>query len=48
MAEPVVVLEGVRKSYGVGTPAETEVLHGIDLALAPGELCALMGPSGSG
>jgi lipoprotein-releasing system ATP-binding protein len=48
VAEPVVVLEGVRKSYGVGTPAETEVLHGIDLALAPGELCALMGPSGSG
>ena len=24
-------LEGVRKSYGVGTPVETEVLHGIDL-----------------
>jgi lipoprotein-releasing system ATP-binding protein len=48
VAEPVVLLEGVRKSYSVGTPAETEVLHGIDLALAPGELCALMGPSGSG
>jgi lipoprotein-releasing system ATP-binding protein len=48
VAEPVVLLEGVRKSYNVGTPAETEVLHGIDLALAPGELCALMGPSGSG
>jgi lipoprotein-releasing system ATP-binding protein len=48
VAEPVVLLEGVRKSYNVGTPAETEVLHGIDLALAPGEFCALMGPSGSG
>ena len=48
MAEPVVLLEGVRKSYNVGTPAETEVLHGIDLALGPGEFCALMGPSGSG
>ena len=48
MAEPVVLLEGVRKSYNVGTPVETEVLHGIDLALARGEFCALMGPSGSG
>ena len=48
MAEPVVLLEGVRKSYNAGTPAETEVLHGIDLALGTGELCALMGPSGSG
>ncbi|HYL23084.1 MAG TPA: ABC transporter ATP-binding protein [Burkholderiales bacterium] len=48
MAEPVVLLEGVRKSYNVGTPVETEVLHGIDLRLERGEFCALMGPSGSG
>jgi len=48
VAEPVVLLEGVRKSYNVGTPVETEVLHGIDFALAQGEFCALMGPSGSG
>ena len=48
MADPVVLLEGVRKSYAVGTPVETEVLHGIDLALERGEFCALMGPSGSG
>jgi lipoprotein-releasing system ATP-binding protein len=44
----VVLLEGVRKSYNVGTPVETEVLHGIDLRLERGEFCALMGPSGSG
>ena len=37
-----------RKAYSVGTPAETEVLHGIDLACARGEFVALMGPSGSG
>ena len=41
-------LEGVRKSYGVGTPVEMEVLHGIDLVLQRGEFAALIGPSGSG
>ena len=41
-------LEGVRKSYAVGTPLETEVLHGIDLAIERGEFAALVGPSGSG
>ena len=50
MAEPVPVLrlEGVTKRYGVGTPAEVEVLHGIDLTLNQGEFVALIGPSGSG
>ncbi|MFO1362366.1 MAG: ABC transporter ATP-binding protein [Burkholderiales bacterium] len=46
--EPILVLEGVRKSYNVGTPVEVEVLHGIDLALERGEFAALIGPSGSG
>ena len=41
-------LDGVRKSYNVGTPIEVEVLHGIDLALKAGEFAALIGPSGSG
>lgn len=41
-------LEGVRKSYGIGTLAELEVLHGIDLQLARGEFAALIGPSGGG
>ncbi|HSQ82423.1 MAG TPA: ABC transporter ATP-binding protein [Casimicrobiaceae bacterium] len=44
----VLQLAGVRKSYGVGTAAELEVLHGIDLELARGEFAALIGPSGSG
>ncbi len=48
MADAVVLLDAVRKAYNVGTPVETEVLHGIDLALDKGEFCALMGPSGSG
>ncbi|MFO1273578.1 MAG: ABC transporter ATP-binding protein [Rubrivivax sp.] len=49
MAEsPVMRMEGVRKAFNVGTPVETEVLHGIDFSLAAGEFCAVMGPSGSG
>jgi lipoprotein-releasing system ATP-binding protein len=45
---PLIALEGVRKTYGIGTDVEVEVLHGIDLELAPGEFTALVGPSGSG
>jgi len=48
VADEVLRLEGIRKSYGAGTALEAEVLHGIDLALKKGEFCALMGPSGSG
>lgn len=36
-------LEGVTKAYGSNT-----VLHGLDLALEPGELVCLLGPSGCG
>ncbi|MBU0601316.1 MAG: ABC transporter ATP-binding protein [Gammaproteobacteria bacterium] len=48
MTAAIISLRGLRKSYGVGTPVETEVLHGLDLDLAEGEFCALIGPSGSG
>ncbi|MGC9162353.1 MAG: ABC transporter ATP-binding protein [Thiomonas sp.] len=46
--EPVLALHGLRKAYGLGTPLQVEVLHGIDLRLAAGEFAALIGPSGSG
>ena len=45
---PVIQLEGLTKAYNVGTPVETEVLHGLDLSLVQGEFAALIGPSGSG
>jgi ABC-type polar amino acid transport system ATPase subunit len=41
--EPVVRLEGVHKSFG-----ENEVLNGIDLEVAMGEVLTIIGPSGSG
>lgn len=48
LSHPVLRLEGVTKSYAVGTPVETEVLHGIDLTLERQEFASLIGPSGSG
>jgi putative ABC transport system ATP-binding protein len=40
-------LRGVSKLYGEG-PAEVRALSDVDLAVEPGALVAVMGPSGSG
>ncbi|MDA9420666.1 MULTISPECIES: ABC transporter ATP-binding protein [Bradyrhizobium] len=48
MADEILRLERVCKTYNVGLPTEVEVLHDIDLELGHGEFLALMGPSGSG
>jgi len=45
---PVLEAAGVRKSYGIGTETEIEILHGIDLVLGAAEIVALTGPSGAG
>ncbi|PWJ21110.1 ABC transporter ATP-binding protein [Jannaschia seohaensis] len=41
-------LEGIAKSYHLGKPNEITVLSGVDLAVASGEVCALVAPSGAG
>ncbi|WP_373046651.1 ABC transporter ATP-binding protein [Vulgatibacter sp.] len=48
MSEALLRLEGLRKSYGVGTAVEAEVIHGIDLEVHRGAFAAIIGPSGSG
>jgi len=46
-APPLICLEHITKIYGSG---ETEVraLNGVNLTIAAGEYCAIMGASGSG
>jgi polar amino acid transport system ATP-binding protein len=43
MAEPMLKLDGIQKRFG-----ELEVLRGIDLDVARGEVVCVLGPSGSG
>jgi len=38
----------LKKSYSIGTPAQVDVLKGIDLEIAEGEIVAVIGPSGVG
>lgn len=41
-------LEGVEKTYNRGKPNQIEVLRGLDLSVARGEVVALVAPSGAG
>jgi polar amino acid transport system ATP-binding protein len=43
MAEPMIKLEGIHKRFGA-----LEVLKGVDLRVAKGEVVCILGPSGSG
>lgn len=48
MSNEVLRLEAVGKTYGKDGPAPVEVLHGLDLTVARGEVVALVAPSGAG
>ncbi|NHF73385.1 ABC transporter ATP-binding protein [Paracoccus xiamenensis] len=41
-------LEGIEKTYNRGQPGQIEVLRGLDLTVARGEVVALVAPSGAG
>ena len=48
MSDPVLDLRGIEKAYNRGKPSEIQVLRGIDLTVARGEVVALVAPSGAG
>jgi len=47
MNEPMIEIENVSAAYGRG-PRRVEALHGVSLAVQPGEIFGLLGPNGAG
>lgn len=48
MADSIIEMRGIRKSFYVGEPNALEILHGIDLSVRRGEFISIVGASGSG
>src|SRR5206468_4039872 len=43
-----IVVDGVRKTFGAGTPNEVRALQGVSLAIAEGSFVVVIGTNGSG
>ncbi|MBT8411680.1 MAG: ABC transporter ATP-binding protein [Octadecabacter sp.] len=48
MSDVTLKLEDIKKAYNHGKPNEVQVLRGVSLLLAKGEVVALVAPSGAG
>ena len=48
MSKDIVRLKGIDKAYNRGLDGEVTVLKGLDLAIAPAQVVALVAPSGAG
>ena len=48
MSKDILRLKGINKAYNRGLDGEVAVLKGLDLAIAPAQVVALVAPSGAG